>query len=177
MESVLSWKGIDPISKSLDQQIEFLFKIFESGVEYSSVGTTRSALSSVFIFKNGVSLEKHPLVQRFIKGIFSLKLACPRQFAVWNSDIVLDYLITLKYDLPLNYLLEKLVILLRLLSGPRDQIVKALNIKDMLLEKGKCTFFIKKPTKTTKPNFHESPVAFSEYPSNRKICIVTTITD
>ena len=62
------------------------------------------------------------------------------------------------------------------LSGQRDQTVKALNIKDMLLEKGKCTFFIKRPMKTTKPGFHQSPIVFSEYPSNRKICIVTTIT-
>ena len=54
--------------------------------------------------------------------------------------------------------------------------MKALNIKDMLLEKGKCTFFIKRPMKTTKPGFHQSPIVFSEYPSNRKICIVTTIT-
>ena len=29
--------------------------------------------------------------------------------------------------------------------------------------------------KTTKPGFHYSPIAFSEYPSNRKNCIVTTI--
>ena len=54
--------------------------------------------------------------------------------------------------------------------------MKALNIKDMVLKKGKCTFFIKRPLKTTKPDFHQSPVAFSEYPSNSKICIVTTIT-
>ena len=30
--------------------------------------------------------------------------------------------------------------------------------------------------KITKPGFHQSPLVFSEYPSNRKICIVTTIT-
>ena len=54
--------------------------------------------------------------------------------------------------------------------------MKALNIKGMVLKKVKCTFFIKRPMKTTKPGFHQSPVAFSEYPSNRKICIVTTIT-
>ena len=71
---------------------------------------------------------------------------------------------------------EKLVILFYLLSGQRDQTVKALNIKDMLSEKGKCTFFIKRPMETTKPGFRQSPIAFSEYPSNRKICIVTTIT-
>ena len=41
----------------------------------------------------------------------------------------------LEYDLPLKDLSEKLVILLCLLSGQREQIVEALNIKDMLLEK------------------------------------------
>ena len=46
----------------------------------------------------------------------------------------------------------------------------------MVLERSKCTFFIKKPMKTTKPGFHQSPIAFSEYPSNGKICIVTTFT-
>ena len=32
-------RGIDPISASLDQPIEFLTKIFKSGVGYLSVGT------------------------------------------------------------------------------------------------------------------------------------------
>ena len=125
---------------------------------------------------NGISFGKHPLVQRFMKGIFNLRPAVPRQFAVWDPDIVLDYLSTLEYDLPLKDLSEKLVILSRILYWTRTLNCEALNIKDMLLEKGKCTFFIKRPIKTTKPGFHQSPIVFSEYPSNRKICIVTTIT-
>ena len=88
-----------------------------------------------------------------MKGIFNLRPALPRQFAVCDPDIVLDYVSNLEYDLPLKDLSEKLVILLRLLSGESDQTVKALNIKYMLLEKGKCTFFVKRPIKTTKPGF------------------------
>ena len=163
--------GINPISPSLDQPIEFLTNIFESGVGYSSVGTVRSVLSSVLIMDSGASFGKHPLVQRFMKGIFSLRPVLSRQFAVWDPDIVLDYLSNLEYDLPLKDLSEKLVTLLCLLSGQRDQTVKALNIKDMLLEKGKSTLFIKRPMKTQKPGFHQSPIVFSEYSS-----IVTTIT-
>ena len=169
-------RGIDPISTSLDQPIEVLTKIFESGVGYSSVGTVRSVLSSVLIMDNGISFGKHPLVQRFLKGIFNLRPTVPRQFAVWDSDILLDYLSNLECDLPLKDLSEKVVILLCLLSGQRNQTVKVLDIKDMLLEKGKCTFFMKRPVKTTKPGFHQSSIVFLEYPSNRKICIVTTIT-
>ena len=55
-------RGIDPISKFLDQPIEFPTKIFESDAGYSSVGTARSALSSVLIMDNGISFGKHPLV-------------------------------------------------------------------------------------------------------------------
>ena len=62
-----------------------------------------------------------------------------------------------------------------LLSEQRDQTVKASYITDMLLEKGKFTFFIKRPMKTVKPGFHQSPSLRSEYPSSRKISIVTTI--
>ena len=157
-------KGIEPISPSLDHPIE-----------YSSVGTARSALSSVLIMDNGISFWKRPLVQRFMKSIFNLTSAL-RQFAVWDPDIILDYLSNLEHGLLLKDLSEKLVILLCLLSGQRDKAVKALNINDILLEKSKCTFFIRRPMKTTKPGFHQSPIVFSEYPSNRKIFIVTTIT-
>ena len=83
-------RGIDPISASLDQPIEFLTKIVKSGVGYSTVGTARSALSSVLIMDNGISFGKHPLVKRFMKGVFNLRAACPRQFAVWGPDIVLN---------------------------------------------------------------------------------------
>ena len=93
-----------------------------------------------------------------------------------DLDIILGYLNNIsEYDLPLKDLSGKLVILLCLLSGQRDQTVNALNIKDMLLEKGTCTFFINSSVKSTKPGSHQSPIAFSEYPSNRKIYIMTTI--
>ena len=72
-------RGMGPISTSLDQSIELLTKIFESCVGYSSVGI---ALSSVLIMDNGISFGKHPLVQQFLKGIFNLRSALPRQFVV-----------------------------------------------------------------------------------------------
>ena len=50
-------------------------------------------------------------------GIFKLRPALPRQFAVWDPDIVLDYLSNLEDDLPLKDPTEKLVLLLYLLSG------------------------------------------------------------
>ena len=104
-------------------------------VRYSSIDTARLDLSSVLTMDNGISFGKYLLVQRFMKDIFNLRPVLPSLFAVWQSDIFLGYLSNLEYDLPLKDLSEKLVILLCLLSGHREQIVEALNIKDMLLEK------------------------------------------
>ena len=41
-------------------------------------------------------------------------------------------------------------------SGQRGQTVKSLNIKNMVIENGKCTLFITRPLSTTKPEFHQS---------------------
>ena len=69
--------------------------------------------------ENGIYFGKRPFVQRLMKGIFNLRPVLPRQFVLWDPDIVLDYLSNL--DLPLkDYLSQKLVVLLCLLSGQRD---------------------------------------------------------
>ena len=110
-----------------------------------------------------------------MKVISNLRSVLPKKFVVWDLHIVLGNLSNLEYDLRLKDLPEKLIFLC-LLSGQRGQPVKVLNVKDMLLEKVKCTFFSKSSIKPTRPGFHQSPVVFSEYPSNSNIWIVTTIT-
>ena len=93
-------RGIDLIFISLDQPIEFLTKIFDSTVGYSSVSIARSTLSSPM--DNGISFGKHFVVQLFIEGIFNVSLIFSRLFAVWDLDIVLDYLSNLEYELSLK---------------------------------------------------------------------------
>ena len=127
--------GVDPISTSLDQPIEFLAKVFESGVGYSSIGTARLALNSkistarlsVLIMENGISFAKHPLVQGFMKGIFSLRLALPGQYAVWYPAIALDYVSNLLYGLRLKYLLQKssyFIVFIIWTKGPNCEVIK-----------------------------------------------------
>ena len=64
-----------------------LYLKFGIGVGYSSVGAARSALSSALIIGNRISFEKHPLVQQFMKGIFNLTPALPRQFVLLSLTI------------------------------------------------------------------------------------------
>ena len=101
--------SIDPISTLLDQPIEFLIKIFQSGVAYSSVGTVRCALTSALIMDNVISF-----------GVW--------EFAVWHLDIVLDYHSNFK-----RFIKKKSAVPLCLLFGQREEAMNALNIKDIVL--------------------------------------------
>ena len=60
---------------------------------YSVEATARSALSS-FITVNGIKVGEHPLVSRFMSGLFNKKPALPRYTETCDPLIELNYLKT-----------------------------------------------------------------------------------
>ena len=83
-------KNVDQTKPSLAQILGFLAKL-SSALRYSAVATARSALSS-FIQLNGMKLGDHPLVTRFMTGLFNKKPALPRYVEIWNPQSVLEHL-------------------------------------------------------------------------------------
>ena len=78
--------SIDPFTVSITDGIEFLTVLFYSkDIGYSSLNTARSAISLVIEHRNGISFGSHPLVQRYIKGLFRLKLTLPRYTATYDA--------------------------------------------------------------------------------------------
>ena len=75
-------KQINQISPPLTEAIEFLTKIYKSGVGFSSVATARSALSSLLICENGLTFGKKDVVKRFMKGILNLRPVIPKQYGI-----------------------------------------------------------------------------------------------
>ena len=66
------------MAASIDNDIDFLATLLVSGLGYSAINTARSALSSVLILSVNTTFGSHPLVKRFLKGVFELKLSLPR---------------------------------------------------------------------------------------------------
>lgn len=66
-----------------------------------------------------VTFGNHPLVSRFLKGVFELKPSLPRYNHIWDVGVVLKHLKTLKPvdSLDLKVLTLKLTMLLCLLTG------------------------------------------------------------
>lgn len=88
--------------------------LFNDGLSYSRLNTARSALSSILPLIDGIPFGKHPLVIRFLKGVFESRPAMPRYTAVWDVNQVLDYLKTLSpvNEISLKSLTLKLTMLL-----------------------------------------------------------------
>ena len=168
---------MDSVSTTVEEGVNFLAELYKAGVGYSALNTARSALSTVCKFPNNHTFGTHPLVTRFMKGVFENRPSLPRYSVTWDVNVVLDYLVGLDQPerLDLKMLSYKTVMLLALLTGQRRQTLHALDITNMDLNEEKCTFVIKSLLKTSRPGKHLAPIEVLSYKPDRKLCPVAHI--
>ena len=88
-------KQIDSLSAALIGVIHFLTEQYEAGLGYSSLNTARGALSSLGLKFEQFAAGNHPLVTRFMTGVYNLRPTKPKYAHTWSVDLVLKYLRTL----------------------------------------------------------------------------------
>ena len=122
---------IDPISAPLKDIIQFLTDQFHAGKQYSTLNTYRSTISSAHPPIDGVLVGKHPIVSRFMQGVFNSRPPCPKYSSTWDVDRVINYLHSLgpSENLSLKNLSMKLVVLMAFASANRSSDLHALDIK------------------------------------------------
>ena len=84
----IQW-DVDPLHPTLNHALNFLQELYEKGLGYGCINTARSALSSLIILDGSMTVGMHPLVQRFVKGVFQSRPALPRYTSTWDTSIVL----------------------------------------------------------------------------------------
>ena len=125
--------------------VDFLTNLFHSGLSYSAINSARSALSALCQTNNNtIPFGQHPLVKRFMKGIFELRPSFPRYKSIWDVNIVFNHLRNqpIVHELTLKDLTIQVTFLLLLLSGQRCQTIHLLNLDNMNLSIDKCEFVI-----------------------------------
>ena len=112
---------IDCVSPTISQALDFLVELYESGIGYSGINTARSSLPCLVKPVNGISLDSHPTVTRFLKGVFQLRSTATRYTQRWDVGKVLSYLQTIpnSEDVPLKDLTLKTAMLVSLVSAPK----------------------------------------------------------
>ena len=100
-EKFCAQKAIVVEDANIENGVDFLPSLYEDGLGYSAINTARSALSSVLTSPGNVSFGNHPLVSRFLKGVFELKPSLPRYHRIWDVSVILRHLKNLE---PVNAL-------------------------------------------------------------------------
>ena len=75
----------------------------------------------IYLPVDGSLIGSHPVVSRFMKGVFQRRTPSPRYLATWDVSVVLSYLRTLspKEDLALKEATFKLTMLMTLVCAIR----------------------------------------------------------
>ncbi|KAL9962673.1 hypothetical protein ACROYT_G031795 [Oculina patagonica] len=162
---------------TVNDGLEFLTSLYRQGLGYSAINTARSALSSVITLGGKTTFGEHPLVTRFLKGIFELKPSLPRYTVIWDVGTVLKFLQTFPpiTDLTLKQLTKKLVTLLALVTAQRTQTLSKLDMTFMQDLPDKIVFSIRDRLKTTRPGKHLDPIEILAYTADPRLCPVTHV--
>ena len=138
--------------------VEFLTSLYREGKSYSTINSARSTLSQMVNIsdgREGTDFGKHPLVIKFMRGMFKLRPALPRYNATWDVSTVLSSLRKVhNSSSTLRDLSLKCVMLVALATGHRVQTLTALSVKGLVELDNKLILHIPSVLKTTKPGSH-----------------------
>lgn len=157
--------------------INFLTASFLKGVGYNSVNTTRGALSSLGIILDGFPAGRHPLVNRFLKGVFNLRPPRPRYNSTWDVQPVLMKLRSMYplTNLTLKEITLKLVMLMALTQAARTQTLHLLLLNGMEMSDSSITVPLGDNIKQCRPSFNIQSVTFTAYRTDARLCVCNTL--
>ena len=170
-----SERNFDSHDISVNNVLKFLTLLFESGLGYSSINTARSALSSLDCGST-CPVGNHPLICRFMRGVYISRPTQSRYTTVWDVKVVLDYFRQWKdnKELSLKELSFKTTTLVALVSAQRVQSLHKLDLDCMTQENDRMAFkfdLLKQSRTSVKSPIME----LCAYSENPKICVVKTL--
>ncbi|XP_060574268.1 uncharacterized protein LOC132731984 [Ruditapes philippinarum] len=167
-------RQINSVQTDLNFVLDFLTSLYDSGCGYSAINTARSALSAIGIVKDGFSIGSHPIVIRYMKGIFNLRPSVPKYCETWDVSSVLAYLRKLSpvSKLSLKLLTLKLCMLIALTLASRVQSIYLLDIKDMRKCSSSYILQYSGLLKQCRAGLSNPVAELKSYPPDRRLCVV-----
>lgn len=167
-----SERKIDCYSPPLSEALQFLMRLFNQGLSYSTLNTARSALSTIIIMEGGECFGTNQIVARFMKGVFESRKPKPKYTTIWDVSVVLKHLSTLYPNdtLSLKDLTHKVLMLILLVSSQRGQSVHYLDLQHITMEEDKYSFDIVEYLKTSSPSNPYTRIDIARYEPDITIC-------
>ena len=149
-------------------------ELYNAGLGYSSIGKARSVLSLIINPIDGHDFGSHPLVSRFMKGMFMQRPNLPKHVVSYDPQKVLNFLAGLPSwgSIGLKWLTLKLAAIIALSSGHRGQTICSLSLDHMSINADRVLFYISVRVKNTSRTFHPEPISLPSFEENESICPV-----
>lgn len=141
---------------------------------YSGLAAARSALSSVVCLPGYKSIAEHPMISRFLKGVYNKHPPLPKYSRIWDINVVLKYYDSLPPNelLDLKQLTHKVAVLLMILGAKRKQTLLTINIDNITFSGNQLIILPNSVQKHNKPGRHIEAITYNQYVENQKLCIV-----
>jgi hypothetical protein len=129
------------------------------------------------IICEGFTVGSHPLVIRFLKGVYNLRPTTSRYCQTWDVSIVLNYLKTLwpVTTITLKQLTLKLAMLIALSIAGRSQSLHLLTIENMRKVSSSVTLFYSDLLKQSRPGVKTPFAELKTFSLDQKLCVVHTL--
>lgn len=156
--------------------MDFLAHLYyDKGLQYRSINVYRSTISVTHVVVDGIPVGSHPLIKRFMKGVFELRPPQPKYRETWNVSVVLEYL---KSQYPLDGLTLKdlsfkLLALLAHTSFERANSLHKLDLNYRVYKHDGVLFSIPLLTKTSRPNKSKKEIFIPGFSEDTSLCVVT----
>jgi len=158
--------------------MEFLTDQFDLGLQYRTINTIRSSISSTHPDIEGLAIGNHPLVSRLMKGMFNSRPPVPKYNSSWNIETVVSFL-TNQYKssaLTVLQLAKKAVTLLAITNADRCSDLAALDRDHIRKTPVGVEFTVVQLTKTRSRRLSTPrKVLYHCFADNTEICPVTVL--
>ena len=163
-------REINSFDPSVTAVLEFLTQVYEKG---TTLNTARSAISAFTIPKDSSSIGSHPLVTRFMKGVYKSTPPTARYKATWDVQVVLKYLSSFPKvtDLSVKLLTLKTIMLIALVTAQRGQSLHMLDMQFMTEFKDRFEFVLPFHVKQSRPGYEPPSIVLKAYPTDQSLCV------
>ena len=153
--------------------INFLSTLYDGGMSYSAIKIAKAALSYKINLPFCHNIGDHPLIRKFMKGIFNLRPPKAKSAFIWDVKILFNHFEDMSDNKELSDrdLSHKTLALLLLLHGTRLNTMIHLRIDEMIMSEVGVTFTPSALLKHSRPNSKSDSFEYKAY-HDKKLCII-----
>ena len=170
-------QSVNPFCPPVNEVLDFLTALYDQWLGYSGINTARCALSSLIVMEGHMTIGKHPLVQRLVKGVFHARPSLPRYQNTWDTNKVLQHLKTFPclQQINLRDLIYKLTMLCALVTGQRCQSLHLMNLDTMEKSSSSYRFVINALVKQSAPGRAQPVLVLPKFVEDKSLCVYSVL--